>query len=144
MFLFQIQTLQDKLNSQMKKCEEISKSQLEAILNMLPPVQQEAVKACINAAKAKSRRGRRYTKAWMYECILMRMKGPALYRDMQKQNILPLPSPRQIQRYLKKMKPAYGFQNATFELLKQKVEEMDEDERHGELQFKTILSPFKI
>ena len=91
MFLFQIQTLQDKLNSQMKKCEEISKSQLEAILNMLPPVQREAVNACINAAKAKSRRRKRYAKAWMFECIFMRMKGPALYRGMQKQNILQLP-----------------------------------------------------
>lgn len=117
----------------MKKCEEMSNEKFEAILSLLPPVQQEAVKACMNAAKAKSPKGRRYTKAWVYECILMRMKGPALYRQMREQNILALPSPRQIQRYLKKMRPAFGFQHATFELLKQKVAEMDESERHGKL-----------
>lgn len=121
----------------MKKCEEIKERAIEELLSTLPPTQQEAVKACINAAKAKSPRGRRYTKAWMYECILMRMKGPGLYRKMQLGNILPLPSPRQIQRYLKKMKPAYGFQNATFELLQKKAGEMGEDERHGK--YSTLL-----
>ena len=50
---------------------------------------------------------------------------------MQQNNILPLPSPRQIQRYLKKMKPAYGFQDATFDLLAKKAKEMGVDERHG-------------
>jgi len=68
----------------------------------------------------------------MYECILMRYKGPALYRKLRRENTLPLPSPRTIQRYIQKLNPAYGFQTATFELLAKKIADMPEDERHGE------------
>ncbi|KAK3932915.1 Peroxynitrite isomerase THAP4, partial [Frankliniella fusca] len=130
-----ISTLQDKLGSLMKKIEETKQDNVDKLLASLPTVQGMAVKACINAARAKSPKGRRYTKEWMYGCILMRMKGPALYRKMQQQNILALPSPRTIQRYLKKMKPAYGFQRTTFDLLGQKSAEMSEAQRHGALLF---------
>ncbi|KAK3921473.1 DNA transposase, partial [Frankliniella fusca] len=117
----------------MKKYDTSQKEKIDTLLASLPPNQHLSVQACINAAKAKSKKGRRYTKQWMFECILMRMKGPALYRKKQQDDILPLPSPRTIQRYLKKMKPAYGFNRVTFELLAQKAESMPADERHGSL-----------
>lgn len=115
----------------MKKYDELKTDQLEKILKTLPPRQQEAVKACISAARAKKPCGRRYTQQWIYECSLMRIKSPTLYRKMIRDEILALPSFRQLQRYMKKLKPAYGFLEPTFELLKQKAAAMTEDERHG-------------
>ncbi len=115
----------------MDQYDKLKKESVDQFLSTLPPKQKLAVEACISAAKVKGPNGRRYTKQWMYECILMRFRGPALYRKMQRENTLPLPSTRTIQRYLKKMSPAYGFQRATFELLAEKAKEMPEDERHG-------------
>ncbi|KAK3910516.1 Transposable element P transposase [Frankliniella fusca] len=128
-----IKNLGEKLKEKMEETKLLTEQKTEHILAPLAPKQRLSVEAIISAAKAKSSKGRRYTKDWMYECILMRFKGPALYRKMQTENILPLPSPRTIQRYLKKMKPAYGFQHATFELLAKKAKEMPVDERHGAL-----------
>ncbi|KAK3932240.1 Retinol dehydrogenase 11, partial [Frankliniella fusca] len=128
-----ITSLTGKLDEKMKLIDEMKQETVQKLLASLPPVQSIAVQACISAAKTKSPKGRRYSKQWMYECILMRMKGPALYRKMQQQNILPLPSTRTIQRYLRKMRPAYGFQRSTFDLLNQKCTVLSEGQRHGAL-----------
>ncbi|KAK3907199.1 Transposable element P transposase [Frankliniella fusca] len=128
-----IARLETKLCNLMEEMSNLKEKKVEQILASLQPKQRLSVQACISAAKAKSSKGRRYTKEWMYECILMRFKGPALYRKMQQEDILPLPSPRTIQRYLKKMRPAYGFQHAIFGLLSKKGKEMADDERHGAL-----------
>jgi len=115
----------------MAKYDNLKEEVVQVLLNSLPPSQRHMVKACIACAKVKGLKGRRYSKDWMYECILMRYKGPALYRKLRRENILPLPSPQTIQRYIKKLNPAYGFQSTTFELLAKKTAEMPEDERHG-------------
>ncbi|KAK3915244.1 Transposable element P transposase [Frankliniella fusca] len=138
--LRKIKTLEEKLQDQMDQYDKLKKESVDQFLSTLPPKQKLAVEACISAAKVKGPNGRRYTKQWMYECILMRFRGPALYRKMQRENTLPLPSTRTIQRYLKKMSPAYGFQRATFELLAEKAKEMPEDERHGAL----LLDEMKV
>ncbi|KAK3907771.1 Transposable element P transposase [Frankliniella fusca] len=130
-----VQRLEDKVEACMKKLNDLKESQVKEILDKLPSRQQEAVQACISAAKAKKPNGRRYTQQWIYECTLLRIKSCSLYRKMLRDQTLALPSLRTLQRYLKKMKPAYGFIPATFELLSKKGEEMQEDEKHGCLLF---------
>lgn len=115
----------------MTKFDQINSNQIDNIIKDLPPRQQEAVRACISAAKAKKPCGRRYTQQWIYECALMRIKSCALYRKMIRDQTLALPSLRQLQRYMRRLKPAYGFLDATFELLKKKSAEMEESECHG-------------
>jgi len=61
----------------------------------------------------------------------MRIKSPKLYRKMRRDNILPLPSYTTLQRYIKKLRPVYGFSDATIKMMGLKVKEMTEMEKHG-------------
>lgn len=50
---------------------------------------------------------------------------------MRRDNILPLPSYTTLQRYIKKIRPVYGFSDATIQIMGLKVKEMTEMEKHG-------------
>lgn len=69
---------------------------------------------------------------------------------MLRDNFLPLPSIRTLQRYMKKLSPQYGFQKNVFEMLKEKAPHMEEAERHGEnpIRFRCTkevgINPLKI
>ncbi len=113
------------------KYEELKQCDIDKYIVNMPPRWQLAIKACITSAKAKSPQGRRYTTQWIYECQMLRIKSLALYKKMQRDNFLPLPSLRTLQRYMKNLSPAYGFQTNTFKLLKEKSISMDVQKRHG-------------
>lgn len=76
---------------------------------------------CFKACSAQSGHGVRYTTNWMFECILIEIKGPALYQKLCREKILRLPSTVTLQRYIKKLKPAYGFHTSTFKCLKKNL-----------------------
>lgn len=109
----------------------------EAVAKLISSIPEEkhkeVVRTIIMASKCNNTKNRRYSNEWMYECILMRIKSPALYRKMLRDNLLPLPSFRTIQRFLKKLKPQFGFHEATFRMMGKKAQHMKEDERHGKL-----------
>lgn len=88
---------------------------------------------CFKASLLKSGKGIRYTNNWVYECILMKIKSPALYQKIRREQILPLPSLVTLQRYIEMLEPAYGFQKSTFGMLKEKSKHMDDAERHGNI-----------
>lgn len=98
------------------------------------------VKAVIMAAKCTNSKSRRYSNDWMYECILMRIKSPSLYRQMLRDDTLPLPSFRQVQRYIQKLKPQFGFHEPTFKLMEEKAQHLPIEQRHG----KTTFTKFTI
>lgn len=50
------------------------------------------------SAKRKSVRGMRYSKEWILECLITRMKGPKLYEDMRRQLVLVLPTKVTVQK----------------------------------------------
>lgn len=60
----------------------------------------------------------RYSNDWVYECILMKIKGPALYENIRRDNILPLPSLSTLQRYIQQLQP-YGFQESVFKIIEE-------------------------
>lgn len=62
----------------------MSKDMLNDCILDLPIEQQEMIKTIFDAAKCKNSKGRRYSLEWVYECLLMRIKGPKLYRTMRK------------------------------------------------------------
>ena len=125
-------TFQEKVENLASKLEKIDQENLKSYLETMPPKWQTAVLACVSAAKAKSSQGRRYTTQWVYECQLLRIKSLSLYKKMLRDNFLPLPSLRTLQRYMRKLKPAYGFQENTFTMLKEKSALLPEALRHGE------------
>ncbi|KAL5239219.1 hypothetical protein ACI65C_006629 [Semiaphis heraclei] len=124
-------SLQQKMNILQNKYSCIKKSKLDSYISELPNKQKQLVKACFDAAKCKSSNGRRYTTSWAYECLLMHIKSPKLYRKMRKDNIMPLPSYAILLRYIKRLRPAYGFSQETFQILGMKSKNMRIAERHG-------------
>lgn len=108
-----------------ERCRKLEENDVNARIQDLPKPQQEAVLACLAAAKVKGRKnGRRFRAAWAYECLLMRIKGPALYEHIRKEEILILPVRTTLNRYMRKLPPQYGFQPALFDVLKHKVSSM--------------------
>ena len=60
----------------------ISKEEIiNGAIAMLSKKEQLAVRACFEASKVKSRRGMRYSRQWLYECILLRIK-PSQQKDI--------------------------------------------------------------
>lgn len=103
----------------------------EQLLSMVEDKHKEVVKACIMSAKVKNKKNRRYTQDWMYNCILWRIKSGALYRKMLRDDTLPLPSLRTIQRYIRKIKPMFGYDQAIFDMMAKKCPDIPEAGRHG-------------
>jgi len=97
----------------------------------LPKAQQEAVRACFEAAKRKGPSGRRYTAEWVYECLLMRIKDRKLYEHIRSHGILVLPCASTMRGYLRHYGGTFGFQPQTLELMKIKAEELDPNKRRG-------------
>lgn len=131
-FTFQIISLRAEireLKDEMKGMED------EAVQKVLDSVHEEkhkeVIKTIIMASKCENSKNRRYSNDWMYECILMRIKSAKLYRKMLEDNILPLPSFRTIQRFIKKLRPQFGFHEPTFKLMAEKAKSLPECERHG-------------
>ncbi|XP_077520727.1 uncharacterized protein LOC144132291 [Amblyomma americanum] len=86
------------------KKEDVLQEQIES----LTPRQQEAVKHCFAAAKVKPN-GLRYSKSWLLDCIIMKMKSPRLYEHLRKNKILALPSKSTLKRYVSIYRTLFGF-----------------------------------
>ncbi|KAE8739250.1 hypothetical protein FOCC_FOCC015248 [Frankliniella occidentalis] len=110
-------------------------------LEDLPDVQKQAILACLKAAKKKGAKGNRYPLEWIYEAMLMRIKSPRLYEHIRKRKILPLPCRSLLNRYMKKIHPVFGFQTVLFQVLKEKVKDWDEKEKHGSILIDEIKIP---
>lgn len=101
--------MQNGLSEIIKKYDALNEQDVMENVNLLPTSMQEQVKACFAAAKAKGKKGRRYSTEWIYECFLLRVKGRASYEFLRQKNIMPLPTIPTLNKYIKNMKPTYGF-----------------------------------
>lgn len=60
----------------------------------------------------------------------MHIKSPKLYRKIRKDNIKPLLSYATLLRYIRKLRPVYGFSQTTIQVLGMKSANMTSYERH--------------
>lgn len=74
-----VSDLKDQLCKIQKENASKPEEILEAEISSLSPKQQECVRQCFSAAKKKNSKGNVYSKAWILECIFMKMKSPKLY-----------------------------------------------------------------
>lgn len=111
----------------------IKREAFEEKIALLPRKQQQSVRHCFAASKRKSTRGMHFTKEWILECILMKMKSPRLYKHIRKQNILVLPSNTTLKKYTAAYKTGFGFCKKMLEALEAKTSSMDTFKRHGGL-----------
>ncbi|XP_064479090.1 uncharacterized protein LOC135392303 [Ornithodoros turicata] len=94
--------LQQKVNCLKQKCANLPNERIEAAIDGLPDSQKEAVRQCFSNARRKGPKGRRYTMEWVYECLLMRIKSPALYKHLRSRDLLPLPCVDTLNTYISK------------------------------------------
>ncbi|XP_077519809.1 uncharacterized protein LOC144129531 [Amblyomma americanum] len=126
-------SLKGQIESMKARNSAIKEETLAESIAMLPNKQQESVRHCFDACKRKSTRGMNFTKEWVLECILMKMRSPKLYRHIRKHNILVLPSNTTLKKYTAAYKSGFGFNKKVMEILKQKTSKMDSFSRHGGL-----------
>ncbi|EEZ99106.1 hypothetical protein TcasGA2_TC004999 [Tribolium castaneum] len=107
-----------------------NQDKIENIINKLPENQEMVVRTCFETV-GRPVSGKRYSKEWIYTCILLKIKSLKLYRHTRTRELLPLPAPSTLSNYIRNIDSAYGFQNKLFELLKEKNKNMSEFERHG-------------
>lgn len=98
----------------------ITKNVLNEATKDLPIQMKEAIKCIHKYGKTDYKRGMRYTKQWILECILLSIKSRKAYIHIRKHNILPLPTLTTLRTYLKNMKPRYGFDLQVFSMLKRR------------------------
>lgn len=125
------------LQAQLKQMQDDNASKpdevLQAEIATLPPKQQECVRQCFSAAKKRSSKGNTYSKDWVLECIMMKMKSARLYEHLRKHDIISLPSKSTLKRYLRIYKSGYGFNHKVLKQLKQKTRHISSFKRRGGL-----------
>ncbi|KAK3923518.1 Transposable element P transposase [Frankliniella fusca] len=82
----EVKSLKVELKRLYKINQKLEKGQVKECIKDLP-----LVLACLDAAKREGPHGNRYRIEWIYECLLMRIKSPALYEHTRTQNVLALP-----------------------------------------------------
>ncbi|KAK3926592.1 Transposable element P transposase [Frankliniella fusca] len=128
-----VDSLKAEMSDLMKKLNKTNASKLDDIIKILPEEQRVLVQTCFDAAKHHNSKNRRYTTDWIYDCVLMRVKAPGLYEQLRTKNKLALPSQRTLLRYMRALRPAFGFQENVFTLLETKSQQYQIGERHGSI-----------
>lgn len=79
--------------------------------------------------------GVNYTKEWIVEWLLMRIKSPVLYKHLRNNKILALPTIRTMNNYIRGDETDCGISKGVLNGLKIKLDGMrlTEKERHGVL-----------
>lgn len=82
-----------------------------------------------SAAKVK-KKGFHYSKAWILECIIMKMKSPTCTTTSDSE-ILALPSKSTLKRYMAVYRSAFEFSHKVWRQLKTKTLNKDDFKKHG-------------
>jgi len=113
------------------RCADIQESVLLEALKSLPKLQQEAVKACLNAAKDPSSSRARSLNTWILECLLLRIRSRKAYNYIRERNVAPLPTLESLQSHLEKLEPSSAFCADTLAMLRNKSSDLKPHERRG-------------
>lgn len=123
--------MQEQIDDLISRFSSVNEESLQNDLKHLSDIQKEVIKSIIKYGKLDDKRGMRYTREWILECILLCIKGRRSYIHLQSHNILPLQSLPTLKNYLKNLKPRYGFDPTVFKMLKKKSDAMKPEDRRG-------------
>jgi hypothetical protein len=128
-------TLQQRLVVSQSKCARLEEESLVEKIEELNVEEnmKENILNCLQIAKASSANGIRYSQKWLCECIMLKIKSSKTYEHLRRHNTMPLPHPMTISRYIRKLKPTYGFQSGVFEMLKKHSTTINSMQREGRL-----------
>ncbi|XP_018367292.1 PREDICTED: uncharacterized protein LOC108763871 isoform X3 [Trachymyrmex cornetzi] len=116
------------------QCASQKEEILDEAIASFPSALKKSIKACWRYARSNDKRGMRYTKDWILECLLLRIKSRKAYIHLRSHNILALPTIGTLNKYIKNFSPSYGFDPALFAMLKEKSAAMKPEERRGNIQ----------
>ncbi|KAH6947068.1 hypothetical protein HPB50_016987 [Hyalomma asiaticum] len=135
-----VKCLQQALKAMQDKFCSISNESLQHKLNQLniPAAQLTVLQECISAAKATSKKSRRYTENWLLLCLLLHIRSPSTYAFLRNNDILPLPCVSTVRKYLSAIRVKCGFDARFFLAFKKKLACKDKFQRHGVLVFDEI------
>ena len=110
------------------------------LIQKLKPGMQETIRACWDLSKKNNKKSLRYTKAWILECLLLRIKSRKAYQHLRDHDILPLPCLNTINKYIKHLKPSFGFDPTVFAAMKTKNSKLPNEAKDGKLSQSTFHS----
>ncbi|KAG0416226.1 hypothetical protein HPB47_006587 [Ixodes persulcatus] len=128
-----VAAMKKKLAEMEVKNAQVRPSTLDEELKRLPSMQQQQVRACLEASKRKSMCGMKFTDEWALECIIMRMKSPRLYEHLRKQKTLVLPGRTCLRTYTRAYRGGFGLNVNMFRCLAEKTKTIDNSMCHGGL-----------
>ena len=70
---------------------------------------QVVIQAIIAKAECSNKRGLRYSAAWFFECLLLRIKSPKAYEHLKDRNLLFLPDKSTVNRSIRRIPGKYGL-----------------------------------
>lgn len=133
-----------KLKEDIKMYEEklanLTEGRIEEVIERLniSSAQAMVMREIIHIAKYEAKHSRRYSPDWVLMCLLLNIRGPAVYNFLLANEILPLPCARTIKRRLSAMKIECGFDAPFFDALKKILTTKTEEQKHGVLIFDEI------
>jgi hypothetical protein len=88
------QKILQELKSALQKIRALDEDDILNKINKLnmSAAQKMLLSECINVCKYKRKTSRRYTSEWLLLCLLLYIRGPASYKFLQTNDILPLPA----------------------------------------------------
>lgn len=135
--LYKNRQLNSTLHTLQQQLTDISENTVDDHIKRLnlPYSQAMAIRECMRVGKYNAKTSRRYSNDWLLTCILLHIRGPALYKYILNNKILPLPCSQTIKRQLSRVKLSCGFDEKFFEAFKKKMEAKSEQQKHGVLIF---------
>lgn len=91
---------------------------------------QLTVHTCLEAGRV-SKKQRRYSKEWVVECLLLRIKGSGSYDHIRDRGLLPMPCSTTLDSKIERLDWSAGFKDTIFRCLKAIGGKMDVSERQG-------------
>ena len=123
--------MKETIKNLKKEVVESHKTALTKEIEKLPEIQQEVVKCFFQSIDLKDATQRRYSLEYIYECLLLRIKGPSVYEHIRNKEIMVLPCKDTLNKYIGRLDANYGFQPVVFEGLLKRAGRMHIQEKHG-------------
>lgn len=132
-----LEMLRKELADMQNKMKNIKEEKLETYLqdSNLPQQQKVLIKECINISKVPNKKGRRYSYDWLLYCLLLSIRSTSTYHFLRDNDILPLPSPTTMRRYLARVNMKCGLDEQFFKALRLKLSRKTNLLKHGVLLF---------
>lgn len=130
----------EKLMTLQEKYNKLSENAIQEALDKcnLGGTMKAMIEECFKLGKHQDCHGRRYSGDWLLTCLLINIRSPSTYKFLRVNNILPLPSPTTIRRYLAMIKMKCGLDDNFFKAMRIKMSKKKDLQKHGILIFDEI------